>query len=525
MSAVQSHTPNPIEQSQNGFSEYISTAQKEMSILGTKTFEKYSQEVFSQPSKLLPALARQMVLQCHDVNAMASDLATRSHMQDLFPDDPNYAMERELIADTMKAQSYCEASRKALADRFVASMPVGELEIFKQRIAKVCQETTFSKKGVEAQFSGQLLQRHPDNRMVTTAIEESSRASIVQFLYRTLQSKHEGVPLENVFQTLPEKDRLAIERLVSKYRKGESGDLARLFRDQNSDPVPLTKALQEYLERGPLGLVPNFSRSCDESLHPPFFKIKDREGKTRGYILGIYHRMPKEYCRLPRKLWHALFKSDLVAIEGCYTNAVLDRYQLEKSTTHLLNDHPFRKIECKLAHKSRVLGKPIIPLDTQLETKKLSEKLNRYKQPAVGEISGSSKQPLSDSELNERKFQRMCRNGERWKRGENDGFTLLCDFLCAVGHDEKEVKDILAAKNFKKLNQLFLDLPDRLKEQFKCIVTDRNVVFSDRIDSLLKSKSSQLIFAAFGKGHLLDIGDSTGVLALLKGKGWDLIPA
>jgi hypothetical protein len=81
----------------------------------------------------------------------------------------------------------------------------------------------------------------------------------------------------------------------------------------------------------------------------------------------------------------------------------------------------------------------------------------------------------------------------------------------------------MAQMDIEKLNRLFKDLPAEQANQFKVVVTDRDINFSKKIDFLLNSDFGP-IFTAIGMSHLPEIGDSKGVIALLKEKGWDIIP-
>jgi hypothetical protein len=539
MSTVHNSQPTLIHQPQNFFSESISKVGEGMSILGKGTVEQYPDHFFSNSSTVLSTIAKALVIQTEDTNNNLSDIATMIRMSALSPNDQSYSIDAREIVNRLGAKAYFEASTKKLAERYIHSLSKEDLEIFNQRIAKVWKEKTFSKKDVDAQFGQKFLQEQPENSIITTAIEESNRASLIQLQYTLLQSISSDESLaktvKEMYQALPEKDRFAIEGLVWKHRSEKTQDpefgkhyLERLFRDKNIDFAPFANALKEYLESRPLSLEPNFNHSCDESSHPPFFKIQDEKGKTCGYILGTYHSLLKEDCRFPRKLRHAFFKSKVIAFETRYEREFTNNYQREKSKAFSINNHPFRLVEVKLAHKARALGKAVVPLELDKESKKTLETVENFMvQNGEPTLKDHCEQVLSNASLAEEKFRNLYRQGESWKQGdfESSKLDFMGNFLYISGHSKNEIQDIIANKDFEKLNKLFLDLPPERKEQFKRVMTDRDIVFSNRIDSLLKSDSSGRVFNAIGLAHLSSIGDFKGVLDLLKEKGWTIIQA
>ncbi len=394
-------------------------------------------------------------------------------------------------------QEYRKCMLKTITERFSSQLPPPLLEkLFLQTVAIVYCEKTFGKiKGSTETFARDYFHKHPESRIITKAIHVYCRTFIANFIYRLLKDLNPQrepefyTALKNCYNGLKSKDRCAIEGLVWKYRSEETDDpeygkhyVEKLFQEPGANFTPLIKALEEYLQ---ITAKPNMSRTCDESMTPAFFKIKDPQGKTRGYLFPTCHVLPKDCSFFPRKVQRAFFKSHVMVEEYFKeSDCALIITQHVHRDKMKFNNHPICFIDSKLLHQAMKWGKPILSLGTEESEQAQTGAFKNQSQNWEEQLT----KPFIDSKSGEEAYRRLHESGTRWKSGQ------FLSSLAETGMDEANIK--------------------------LCI--QRNGIFSHSIDNYLR-KFPHRFFFIMGAGHINDDGGSKGVISLLKDKDWTII--
>lgn len=403
-------------------------------------------------------------------------------------------------------QVYRMAIRNTIAKRFVASLPEFMSKLFYCIVAKVYQETTFDNLPEYPNFpeylescGRKIFNEFSGSSMIIKSIAIYCRVFSIQYVHlmllgsnlKDLDDEAQRSIQSDYASSLIEKDRLAIERLICKYKC-------------ETPLVSFFKALEKYIDQVPLNTEPNFSRLCDESLKPPCFKIQDLSGNIRGHLLGIIQQIPKKYSKLPQEIQSALFHSNAFSMES------IDPTISISDITNIHDNFNRNSSSCflniLLAYKAAKLGKPILSLGQNPELKYLSVPQKTQ--------DGEALNPLLNQE------------SQRWISGDlyHANLKIICKLLQFAGCSEHEIDKLKNQGRIETIKELFLQLLPEQREPYNQIVAYKNIGFSNKIDELLKKFPHSKIFFVLEDRHLPDDFGEGGVLSLLRRKNWRLTP-
>jgi len=219
-----------------------------------------------------------------------------------------------------------------------------------------------------------------------------------------------------------------------------------------------------------------------------FYKIKDNDGNTKGYIWGTMHSFQ-------------VFDFKPVFDEKPYRC-------FKKSKTLVVELDITKELETQIKESAKTSGRPF-------DSNKLSERLHKYandNQSMDLQLLLQAHEDKKDiyeletlefaQEMQRQSFQEVCKNYSNIPLSEIDARDDLLKEAFLESSEEKFLK-------FAKCG-----FSEKLSEQF---YDERNQKMAEKIDSLLRTEKG-LLFIAVGAGH---VSGKAGVPALLS-KKWTI---
>lgn len=234
-------------------------------------------------------------------------------------------------------------------------------------------------------------------------------------------------------------------------------------------------------------LSTNFNKLCfklkakinpQQKMDGMFYKIKDNNLRTKGYILGTVHESTEPgRLKLNTKILKSFIKSSKVVVE--VDSLKLLAFKDEKSCRDFVNG----RMDLELLYAAYRIGKSIQELETIEEQ---VEFLNKVASPEVIE-----KRTIAV---------RKSFNREELTQNEKESVAQLrlLEEAWIKGSEE--------------------ELVNARKKSPKAVTDERDLPMSKKIDKLLQENKK--IFIAIGTSHLVS---DQGVISHLRKKGWSIV--
>lgn len=412
-----------------------------------------------------------------------------------------------------------------------------QTHFFYERVKKIYRETMFidhNEKDSKAIF--QSLPK--DSRIIMEAIGEDLRYAIIDNALLSLENYHLTGEQKwydqylTWFKNIDERDSKEIEKLLlqwwEKELKNNKIDLSsfksKIFSEQIEEHVKhctenkinfrapyIEHFLIEILRKGPISSNANLDRFCNEHIKGYFFEITDSESVIRGYLMGTIHLVPEELLKFRRVVRKAFNKSDAFMFENTnvydFLNEILSKknskkpydakefYRQYSQSKYIYTGHNnvvdgvvWKALDDTLMLSAFSQGKPLLMADTE-ESLKLAFQIscnpNMFSEEFI-------------KKTDEEKEKDFIINAKALIKG-----------YCKGNLENLKDKD-------KKVK------PEKMTEYNKIVLADRNIIQCNNIDTYLCENPSKILFVSLGAGHLPSHKEFSGVLDLLKEKGWNL---
>ena len=375
------------------------------------------------------------------------------------------------------------ASREKITQIFINHFLTEEnLSSFYGRIEKIW--TRFGAEKDESFSAAEFLIKNPSHIIINKAIEEEFVYLFVETMltYTSAYQLGDETDLEIDKKTHLENIRKIYHWLPRKYQYNiemhglyKSGEVEKLLDSEAPNLESLEKALIAYC-KDLSDPAPHLDSLCDETNKGLFFKVTDRKGIIRAYVLGSYHSLPTTDLRFRQKIRQAYHLATSVLVERN-----LRRF------SSLNSCHQFHAELEKDPQTERYYG--------FMDGLFLYEGLERDKW-VIG---------LEDAE--------EAKNGNRFAQ-----FTQREDVHASVEDDQDQLDEaaiqIMHEGDLTKLNEQIIPLTigRHIRSEYQAeaidkLIKHRNVVQCKETVNFLEQHPAELAFIVLGMGHLADFMD------------------
>lgn len=229
-----------------------------------------------------------------------------------------------------------------------------------------------------------------------------------------------------------------------------------------------------------------------------FYKIKNKNQETKGYIYGTTHQVYDPGFKSNKKIGKKLDKSDHVLFEIDSLNLFFQKMDTSRDFNKCI-----KEVENIITHVRK--HKNLILMDLELAKYAHQEKKNVVSLETAEEQDFYAKKYLEDLKIIEEKYRTILNLNE--KSEEQKIFKKQFDEMAEIKfHIHKTSNEELMEKYAKY----------GFSEESLLIGDIRNAKMAEKIDSCLRESGKY--FIAVGAGHVV----GTGIVDLLRKKGWTL---